>query len=129
MSCFNHLQSDLVFPLLFTYLCSRAGGVLSHQNSSTPRCPHYSLGNLGFLAMLSVSFFVFGASETAFYYNLIPSELENLRTLYAAPGSIRLRTLPISFCAVDLRTFFATRSSPTPFFKYNLKFIPSCKVA
>ena len=59
------LQSHAVSLLLSLYpLFSRTGGVLSHQNFSTHRCPRFPRRNLCSLVTLAVISLVFAATDT-----------------------------------------------------------------
>ena len=64
--CLRPLQSfavSLLLSLVSTLLFSRAGGVLSHQNSLTHRFPPKNLSSLVMLAVFSL---VYAATNTAF---------------------------------------------------------------
>ena len=68
--CLLPLQTlvvSLLLSLVSALLFSRAGGVLSHRNSSTRRFPRFPPRNLCSLVMLAVFSPVFAATDTAFF--------------------------------------------------------------
>ena len=60
------LVVSLLLSFISTFLFSRAGGVLSHLNSSTRRFPRFPPRNLCSLVMLAVFSLVYAATDTAF---------------------------------------------------------------
>ena len=59
------LALSLVLSLVFTFVFSRTGGVLSHQHFSTHRFPRFPPRNLCSPVMLAVSSLVFATTDTA----------------------------------------------------------------
>ena len=111
-----------LFHLLYP-LFSRTGVVLSYLIYSRHRSPRFQLRNLCFLVSLSVFFLVFAAMDTAFCYTLVSLELLESRILHAAPAIFEATARVMSFCAVQLWTLCAARSSLIPCL-YDLWFRP-----
>ena len=107
------LVVSLLLSLVSTLVFSRTGGILSHQNSSTPRFPRFPPRNLCSLVMLAVSSLVFAATDTAFFLVVISIGLAESRIFPAAPVDTRPRTPLISFCTVQLGTLCAAHSLAT----------------
>ena len=99
------LVASLFLCLVFTFIFSRTGGVLSHLNSLTHRFPRFPLRNLCFLVTLAVCSLVFAATDTV--YTLISVGLAESRIFYVAPADTRPTTPLISFSTVQLRTLCA----------------------
>ena len=76
------LVVSLLLSLVSTFIFSRTGGVLSHQNSSTHSFP---LSNLCSFVKLAVFSLVFEATDTAYCQALISLGLAESRILSAAP--------------------------------------------
>ena len=69
LHCSSHPLSYVValfLPLVSTLFFSWTGGLLSHQNSSTPWFPSYPLKNCCFLVALLEFSLVFAAADTVF---------------------------------------------------------------
>ena len=107
------LVVSLLLSLVFTFVFSRTGSVLSDLNFLTHRLPRFPPRNLCSLVMLAVSSLLFAAMDTAFVEILISLGLAESRILPAAPVDTRPRTSLISICTVQLRTLCPAHSLAT----------------
>ena len=105
------LVVTLLLSLVYTFLFSRIGGVLSHLNSLTHRFPRFPPRNLCFHVMLALFSLTFAATDTQPSVKLLISlGLVESKILRVVLANTCIRTPLISFCTVQLRTLCVARS-------------------